>query len=98
MGPVRVLIVDESSVMRKKIEPALRHAGIEHLEAREAATGKDALTILGAAGFDLILSDIDMPSMDGLELLRQLRARKLASGVPVAIIATRPSQPLGPRA
>jgi len=92
MGTVRVLIVDDSSVMRKIIERALRQAGIEQLEVQEAATGSEALTILGAAKVDLILSDINMPAMDGLELLRQLQARKLASGVPVVMVTTESSE------
>jgi two-component system chemotaxis response regulator CheY len=92
MGAVRVLIVDDSSVMRKIIERALRQAGIEQLEVQEAATGSEALTILGAAKVDLILSDINMPSMDGLELLRQLQARQLASGVPVVMVTTESSE------
>jgi two-component system chemotaxis response regulator CheY len=92
MGPVRVLIVDDSSVMRKIVERALRQAGIEQLEVREAASGTDALAVLATAEVDLILSDINMPSMDGLELLRQLRVRKLASGVPVVMITSESSE------
>lgn len=92
MAPVRVLIVDDSSVMRKIIERALRQAGIEQLEVHEAATGNEALTFLAAAQVDLILSDINMPSMDGLELLRQLRARQVAPSVPVVMITTESSE------
>lgn len=92
MGPVRVLIVDDSSVMRKIIERALRQAGIEQLEVREASSGTDALAALATAEVDLILSDINMPSMDGLELLRQLRIRNLAPGVPVVMITTESSE------
>ncbi|MFP5206012.1 MAG: response regulator [Acidobacteriota bacterium] len=92
MAPVRVLIVDDSSVMRKIIERALRQAGIEQLEVHEAASGNEALAFLSEAQVDLILSDINMPSMDGLELLRQLRARQAAPGVPVVMITTESSE------
>ncbi|MFP5248692.1 MAG: response regulator [Acidobacteriota bacterium] len=92
MAPVRVLIVDDSSVMRKIIERALRQAGIEQLEVHEAASGNEALAFLSEAQVDLILSDINMPSMDGLELLRQLRARQAAHGVPVVMITTESSE------
>jgi len=57
--------VDDSSVMRKIIERSLRQAGLDQLEIVEAGNGIEALAALNEGMFDLILSDINMPAMDG---------------------------------
>lgn len=92
MGEVRALIVDDSSVMRKIVERALRQAGLESLVVHEAGSGTEGLDVLRAKPVDLILSDINMPSMDGLEFLRQIRTQNLAPGVPVVMITTESSE------
>jgi len=89
---IRVLIVDDSSVMRKIVERALRQAAVELDAVFEAANGAEGLELLASKNVQLILSDINMPSMDGLEFLRQLRARNLAAGVPVVMITTESSE------
>jgi len=91
MRELRALIVDDSSVMRKIIERALRQAGLVLCAVHEAASGIEGLDLLKAKEVDLILSDINMPAMDGLEFLRQLRAQNLAPGVPVVMITTESS-------
>jgi two-component system, chemotaxis family, chemotaxis protein CheY len=88
MSEIRTLIVDDSSVMRKIVERALRQAGLNTLVVIEAGTGIEGLEMLKSRQVDLILSDINMPSMDGLEFLRQIRAQNLAPGVPVVMITT----------
>ncbi|MGA2349361.1 MAG: response regulator [Terracidiphilus sp.] len=92
MSEVRALIVDDSSVMRKIVERALRQAGLDPLVVHEAGSGVDGLDLLKVQQVDLILSDINMPAMDGLEFLRQLRAQNLAPGVPVVMITTESSE------
>ena len=92
MSEVRTLIVDDSSVMCKIVERALRQAGLDPLVVFEAGSGVDALELLKTQNVDLILSDINMPSMDGLEFLRQLRAQNLSPGVPVVMITTESSE------
>jgi two-component system chemotaxis response regulator CheY len=92
MSEVRTLIVDDSSVMRKIVERSLRQAGLDTLVVFEAGSGTDGLEMLKVQHVDLILSDINMPSMDGLEFLRQLRAQNLAPGVPVVMITTESSE------
>jgi two-component system chemotaxis response regulator CheY len=91
MSEVRTLIVDDSSVMRKIVERSLRLAGLEPLVVFEAGSGSEGLELLKVQQVDLILSDINMPSMDGLEFLRKLRAQNLAPGVPVVMITTESS-------
>src|ERR1700691_1629240 len=92
MSEVRILIVDDSTVMRKIVERSLRHGGLEITKVYEAGSGTEGLEVLKANQVDLILSDINMPSMDGLEFLRQLRAQNLAPGVPVVMITTESSE------
>ena len=92
MSDIRALIVDDSSVMRKIVERSLRQAGIEPLVVFEAGSGIEGLEILKSKTVDLILSDINMPSMDGLEFVRQLRFQKLAPEVPVVMITTESSE------
>ena len=92
MSDVRALIVDDSSVMRKIVERSLRQAGLASLVVFEAGTGLDGLEVLKSQRVDLILSDINMPSMNGLEFIEQIRASGLAAGVPVVMITTESSE------
>jgi two-component system chemotaxis response regulator CheY len=92
MREIRALIVDDSSVMRKIVERTLRQAGLDSLVVHEAGSGTEGLDVLRTRAVDLILSDINMPSMDGLEFLRQIRAQNLAPGVPVVMITTESSE------
>jgi two-component system, chemotaxis family, chemotaxis protein CheY len=92
MREVTTLIVDDSAVMRKIVERALRQAGLDTLIVLEAGNGNEGLEILKVKTVDLILSDINMPSMDGLEFVRQIAARNLAPGVPVVMITTESSE------
>jgi two-component system chemotaxis response regulator CheY len=88
MKPARVLIVDDSSVMRKIVGRSLRQAGLEGIEVLEASNGSEALSSVRENSFDLILSDINMPLMDGLEFVRQLRSIEAAKEIPVVMITT----------
>ena len=67
MNSIRALIIDDSSVMRKIVERSLRQAGIELTKVFEAGNGAEALGVLKVNQVDLILCDINMPVMDGLE-------------------------------
>ena len=91
MGQIRALIVDDSSVMRKIVERTLRQAGLDLEVVYEASSGSEALEVLQSRQVHLILSDINMPSMDGLEFLNQLRSRNLAKDVPIVMITTESS-------
>jgi two-component system chemotaxis response regulator CheY len=92
MKPVSVLIVDDSSVMRKIVERSLRQAGIDVTQVFEAGNGAEALGVLQENGVDLILCDINMPVMDGLEFVKQLSGVEKAHGVPVVMITTEGSE------
>ena len=97
---MRALIVDDSAVMRKVVERALRQAGIDLHEVLQAGNGQEALEQLrGLTGpLGLILSDINMPLMDGLEFLERRRAENLHAEVPVVMITTEGSEPIVLRA
>lgn len=88
----RILIVDDSSVMRKIVERSLRQAGLDIGDVVEAGNGIEALAALGEAPFDLILSDINMPVMDGIEFLRQMGTIEGAKATPVVMVTTEGSE------
>jgi len=94
---LRALIIDDSSVMRKVVERALRQAGLDLTEVLEAANGEEALQALRKDGahsgsLGLIVSDVNMPVMDGLQFLELRRDEKLALEVPVVMITTEGSE------
>jgi two-component system, chemotaxis family, chemotaxis protein CheY len=90
--PIRALIVDDSSVMRKIVERSLRQAGIDLTEVLQAGNGAEALAVLKENRVDLILCDINMPVMDGLEFVKQLPGIENAKNVPVVMITTEGSE------
>src|SRR5580698_7193167 len=92
MQGIRVLIVDDSSVMRKIVERTLRQAGVELSSVFQAGSGAEALAVLADNRVELILCDINMPVMDGLELVKQLSGVENAKGVPVIMITTEGSE------
>ena len=92
MDNIRALIVDDSSVMRKIVERSLRQAGLSLSQVLEAGNGAEALAAVQNNQVDLILCDINMPVMDGLEFVKQLSAVNNAKGVTVVMITTEGSE------
>ena len=92
MKNVRALIVDDSSVMRKVVERSLRQAGIDLSEVREAANGAEALAAMQAAPSDLVLCDVNMPVMDGMEFVKQLKGVENGKAAAVVMITTEGSE------
>jgi two-component system chemotaxis response regulator CheY len=95
---VRVLIIDDSVVMRRILESALRHSDLDLAEALQAANGMEGLAALeesAAKGLpiDLILCDVHMPVLNGLDFLLEKQRRNLAPGVPVVMITADASDP-----
>lgn len=71
---MKILVVDDSSVMRKLVTRSIRQAGFGDAEVVEAEDGAHALDVARAEMPDLILADWNMPNMTGIEMLRALRA------------------------
>ncbi|MEY2161205.1 sigma-54-dependent transcriptional regulator [Rhodanobacter sp. FW106-PBR-LB-2-11] len=81
MNAKRILVVDNEAKMRRILELSLRNMGHEVLQAGE---GEEALALLERESCDLVLTDLRMPRMDGIELLKALRAR--GDEVPVIVL------------
>lgn len=86
-----ILIVDDSAIMRKIVLRALTLAGLEFQIVLEAGDGAEALELLRTHTVELIMCDINMPIMNGLDLLKNLRAQNLAIDVPVVMVTTESS-------
>jgi two-component system chemotaxis response regulator CheY len=83
-----VLIVDDSNTMRKIVSRALRQAGIDFSTILEAGDGQEALDVLSGNNVDVILSDINMPNMNGLEFLKAKSEIAAIKDIPVVMIST----------
>lgn len=90
--PFDVLIVDDSAAIRKILQRVLRQAEVPIGEVHEASDGLEALEQLKKNKVGLILSDINMPNMDGLQLLSEIRGNNAYKGIPVLMITTEGSQ------
>src|ERR1700736_2593140 len=86
--PIDVLIVDDSAAIRKIVQRTLRQAGFDLGEILEAGDGVEALEKLKGRSVGLILSDINMPNMDGIQLLSALKSSAEFKHVPVIMITT----------
>ena len=90
--PVDVLIVDDSAAIRKILQRVLRQADVPVGQVFEAGDGLEALETLKNQKVGLVLSDINMPNMDGLQFLSQMKANESWKAVPVVMITTEGSQ------
>jgi two-component system chemotaxis response regulator CheY len=87
-----VLIVDDSMAMRSVIKKTIKVSGFKVGEYFEAADGKEALKILADAWVDLVLTDINMPNMNGLELITKMHADQILKSIPVVMVTTEGSE------
>lgn len=87
-----ILIVDDSMSMRAVIKKIISLSGLQVDEYLEAQNGKEALSILARNWVDIILSDINMPEMNGIEMLQELRKDDLYRQIPVVFITTEGSK------
>ncbi|AGW14944.1 response regulator [Megalodesulfovibrio gigas] len=83
--PKSILVVDDAVSMRSLMAMTLRGAGYE---VQEASDGKDALGKLSGAKFDLILTDLNMPNMDGISLIKEVKTRPNCKFLPVVMLTT----------
>ena len=80
-----VLAVDDSKTMREMVGFTLKGAGFDVVEAGD---GEEALKILEDRAIDVIITDINMPRMDGISLVRTLRSRSEFDAVPILVLTT----------
>jgi two-component system, chemotaxis family, chemotaxis protein CheY len=83
-----VLVVDDSAAIRKILQRVLRQTGMAIHTIHEAGDGQEALPVLRRNRVGLVLTDINMPKMDGLQLLASLKASAAWRTIPVVMITT----------
>ncbi len=83
-----ILIVDDSLPMRSVIKKTIKAAGFGQSEFLEAANGKEALTLLKNNWVDMVMTDHNMPVMNGLDFIRAVHADELLKTIPVVVVST----------
>jgi len=83
-----ILIVDDSLPMRGVLKKPLRAAGYGASEFLEADNGESALEVLAAEHVDIVISDFNMPVMNGLDMLKAMQATQGMGNIPVIVIST----------
>lgn len=87
-----VLIVDDSTSMRAIIKKAIKVSGFDVGEYFEAGDGKQALEVLEKEWIDLVMADINMPNMNGIELIIEMKTDELLRSIPVVMVTTEGSE------
>lgn len=87
MAQIKFLIVDDSLTMRRIVVNTLKTIGYD--QVLEAADGKDALAKLLAEGADFVVTDWNMPEMNGLDLAKAIRANPQYENLPILMVTTR---------
>jgi len=85
MSSARVLVVDDSKLIRMGVFRALRQIGITQID--EASNGREALSMITAGSFDLMLLDIEMPEMSGIQVLQEMHSQDLTRSTHVIVIS-----------
>ena len=83
-----ILVVDDSAAIRKILQRVLRQTGMAIRAIHEAGDGQEALALVSSHPVHLVLTDINMPKMDGLQLLASLKASAQWRNIPVVMITT----------
>ena len=86
---MRVLTVDDSRTILAMLHHTLTNAGFEVLQAED---GQQGLEVLRNENVDVVITDINMPVMDGIEFIRQVRAAGMHNSLPILILTTETSQ------
>ena len=86
--PYNILVVDDSYSMRKVIRKSIAMSQIGEINFFEAANGQEALKVLRDEWVDLVFTDINMPVMDGFELVNQLKADENIQHTPIIVVTS----------
>ncbi len=87
-----VLVVDDSSSIRAIIKKIIKVSGFDVGAFLDASDGKEALSVLEANPVDLVLTDINMPNMNGLELIARIKENQALASLPVVVVSTEGSE------
>ena len=83
-----ILVVDDSSPMRAVIKKVIKASGFNIGHMLEAGNGNEAIEVLNSHWLDLVLTDYNMPHMDGLGLLQHMKGNELMKDIPVVMVTT----------
>jgi two-component system chemotaxis response regulator CheY len=83
-----ILIVDDSPAMRSFVRRVLDMSGLDLGKCLQAGNGQEALDVLREEWVDVVLTDLNMPEMDGGELIRRLEADESLRSIPVLVVST----------
>ncbi|MBU1172610.1 MAG: response regulator [Proteobacteria bacterium] len=83
-----ILVVDDSLPMRKVIKKTIKASGFSMAQYEEASDGAEALKILNEKWIDIVVTDYNMPNMNGLELVSEMKKNDLLKTIPVLVITT----------
>lgn len=83
-----ILIVDDSKIVRTVIQRAVELSGVDIGEFYQAANGQEALDLLASKWVDILFADINMPVMDGVQMVEEMDRRGLIRDIPVVIVST----------
>lgn len=89
---INILIVDDSAVMRSMVAKTLKMVGPEIGEIFQAGNGKEGLEVLEDNWVDLVIADINMPVMNGLEMIDEIQSDSAWEKLPIVVISTEGSQ------
>ncbi len=89
---INVLVIDDSSVMRAMIRKSLQLSGLDLNEVYEAADGQQGIDILDYCCTDLIITDINMPVMNGEAMIEQIRNNPKTKDIPILVISSEGSK------
>jgi len=88
----RILIVDDSEIIRKIVRKSIGMSGLDVGEIFEAENGVQALKVLDNEWVDIVLADLNMPEMSGMELVEKMSSDNLLVSIPVVIVSSEHSE------
>jgi two-component system chemotaxis response regulator CheY len=88
----KMLVVDDSLPMRAIIIRTIKASGFQDTEFLQAGNGEEALKVLGDEWLDLVITDYNMPDMNGMELIQEMKKDDILNAIPVLVVTTEGSK------
>jgi two-component system chemotaxis response regulator CheY len=83
-----VLIVDDSPIIRKMVRKSIEMAGVPVGEAYEAGNGREALEVMRAHWIDIVFADLNMPEMNGMQMMEEMSKDSVLTSTPVVVVSS----------